>query len=99
MALDFRRLARLLRLTSDEAVTEAPDLNRVAELADQLAARILRAIENGQLTTEEIRNSPEVALIIKTAAMLQDAEVQFPPNMCRLGEKAGEQTQNQGPAT
>ena len=98
MALDFRRLARLLRVTSDEAVTEAPDLNRVAELADQLAARILRVIENGQLTTAEIRNSPEV-VIIKTAAMLQDAQVKFPPNMCRLGEKAGEQTQNQGPAT
>ena len=93
MALDLRRLARLLRLTSDGAVTEAPDLNRVAELADQLAARILAAIENGQLTTEEFRNSPEVALILKTATMLQDAHLQFPSNMRRLGEKAGEQTQ------
>ena len=74
-------------------MTEAPDLNRVAELADRLAGRILAAIENGQLTTEEFRNSPDVALIIKTATMLQDAQVEFPPNMRRLGEKAGEQTQ------
>jgi hypothetical protein len=66
---------------------EAPDRNRVSELADRLAARILAAMENGELTTEQIRNSPEVALILKTATMLRDAQVKFPPNMHRLGEK------------
>ena len=53
MAMSFVRLARLMKLTSHRAVAEAPDLNRVAELADQLAARILAAIEGGELTAEE----------------------------------------------
>ena len=104
MAKSFVRLGRLMNLTSQRAVTEgmnlvsqravgeAPDLNRVAELADQLAARILVEIESGELTTEEFRNSPEVDLILRTATILQDAEVKFPPNMCRLGAKAAEQT-------
>ena len=93
MAVSFAHLARLLRLRRDRAVAEEPDLNRVAELADRLAARILDAIENGQLTTEEFRKSPDVRLILKAATMLQDAQVQFPPNIRRLGDKAGEQTQ------
>jgi hypothetical protein len=92
MAMSFVRLGRLMNLTSHRAVAEAPDLNRVAELADQLAARILAAIESGELTTEEFRNSPEVDLILRTATILQDAGVKFPPSMCRLGEKAAEQT-------
>ena len=46
LAMSFARLARLMKLTSHGAVAvEAPDVNRVAELADQLAARILAAIE------------------------------------------------------
>ena len=94
MAMSFARLARLMKLTSHGAVAvEAPDVNRVAELADQLAARILAAIESGELTAEEFRNSREVDLILRTATILQDAGVKFPPNMCRLGEKAAEQTQ------
>jgi hypothetical protein len=89
VAMSFARLARLMH----SAVAEAPDVNRVSELADQLAARILAAIESGELTREEFRNSPEVALILRTATILQDAGVKFPPNMCRLGQKAAEQTQ------
>ena len=104
MAKSFVRLGRLMNLTSQRAVAEgmnligqravgeAPDLNRVAELANQLAARILVEIESGELTTEEFWNSPEVDLILRTATILQDAEVKFPPNICRLGAKAAEQT-------
>ena len=84
------RLARLMNLTSHRAVAEAPDLNRVADLADQLAARILASIEGGELTAEELA---EVDLILRTATILQEAGVKVPPNMCRLGERAGEQTQ------
>src|SRR4051812_6184682 len=84
------RLGRLMNLTGHRAVAEAPDLNRVAELADQLAARILATIESGELTAEELA---EVDLILRTATILQEAGVKFPPNMCRLGEKAAEQTQ------
>jgi hypothetical protein len=84
------RLARWMNFTGHRPVAEAPDLNRVADLADQLAARILAAIEGGELTAEELA---EVDLILRTATILQQAGVKFPPNMCRLGEKAAEQTQ------
>ena len=84
------RLARLMNLTGHRAVAEAPDLNRVADLADQLAARILAAIDGGELTAEELA---EVDLILRTATILQQSAVKCPPNMCRLGEKAAEQTQ------
>jgi len=88
------RPARLIKSPSQKAVaTEGPDLNRVAELADQLAARILASIESGELTAEECWHSLEVDLILRTATILQDAGVKFPPNMCRLGEKAAEQAQ------
>jgi hypothetical protein len=94
LAMIFR-LALSMKFTSHRAVAEAPDINRVAELADQLAARILAEIESGGLTAEEFQNSPEIDLILRTATILQDAGVNFPPNMCRLGEKAAEQTQIQ----
>ena len=55
IVMSFARLARLMKLTSHRAGAEAPDVNRVAELADQLAARILGAIDSGELTTEEFR--------------------------------------------
>jgi len=84
------RLARRMNFTRHRAVAEAPDLNRVADLADQLAARILAAIDGGELTAEELA---EVDLILRTATILQQAGIKFPPNMCRLGEKAAEQTQ------
>jgi len=87
------RPARLIKSPSQKGVATEGDLNRVAELADQLAARILASIESGELTAEESWNSAEVDLILKTATILQDAGVKFPPNMCRLGEKAAEQAQ------
>ena len=43
------------------------DLNRVAELANRLAERTLEALEHGRLTTEEFRESPDVALIFEAA--------------------------------
>jgi copper homeostasis protein CutC len=82
------RLARRMNFTGHRAVAETPDLNRVADLADQLAARILAAIDGGELTAEELA---EVDLILRTATILQQAGIKFPPNMCRLGEKAAEQ--------
>src|SRR3954452_18555936 len=93
-AKSFVRRGRFMNLTSHRAVAEAADLNRVSDLADQLAARVLAAIESGELTTEEFRNSPEVDLILRTATILHEAEVEFPPNMRRLGAKAAEQTGN-----
>ena len=64
----------------------SPDLNRVAELANRLEERTLEAPEHGRLTTEEFRESPDVALIFEAGA-------EFPGGIVRLAQKAGEQTQ------
>ena len=69
---------------------EALSLDRVVGLADKLAERILSAIDNDELTTEEVRNSPDVALILQVAQMVLDSGTEFPPAMCRLAEKATE---------
>jgi hypothetical protein len=63
---------------------EALSLNRVVGLADKLAERTLSAIDNDELTTEEVRNSPDVALILQVAQMVLDSGTEFPPAMCRL---------------
>ena len=68
-------------------------LDRVAHLADRLAERTLDALERGELSTEEFRDSPDLALILGAANLLQKARAEFPPNMRRLAEKAAEQTQ------
>jgi hypothetical protein len=69
------------------------ELSRVAELADRLADRILVAFEQGALTTEEFRASPDVALVIDAARMLHAARAEFPAGVVRLAQKAAEQTQ------
>jgi hypothetical protein len=79
------------RSRKEESMAEGADLNRVVALADQLAERILTALENRVLTTEEFRKSREVALVAEVAAMLQDAAIALPPGIRRLG-KAAERT-------
>jgi hypothetical protein len=76
-------------------MAEGADLNRVVALADQLAERIITALENRVLTTEEFRKSREVALVAEVAAMLQDGAIALPPGIRRLGRKAVEQAQVQ----
>jgi hypothetical protein len=71
----------------------SPDLNRVAELANSVAERTLEALEHGRLTTEEFRESPDVALILDAARLLQAVGAEFPSGIVRLAQKAGEQTQ------
>ena len=72
----------------------SPDLKLVAELANRLAERTLEALEHGRrLTTEEFRESPDVALILDAAKLLQAAGAEFPGGIVRLAQKAGEQTQ------
>ena len=85
LAGSLSRVARLLGMTHDTVTAQAPDIHHVAELADQLAARLLSAIKRGELTIEEFRNRPEVALILRTATMLQELQLEFPPNIRRLG--------------
>jgi len=63
---------------------EAPSLDHVVGLADQLAERTLTAIENSELTTEEVWNSPKVALILEVAQLVRDSDTEFPPAMRRL---------------
>ena len=69
------------------------ELGRVAELADRLANRILVAFEQGARSTEEFRASPDVALVIDAARLLQAAGAEFPDGVVRLAQKAAEQTQ------
>ena len=69
------------------------ELSRVAELADRLADRILVEFEQGALSTEEFRASPDVALVIDAARLLQAAGAEFPAGVVRLAQKAAEQTQ------
>jgi hypothetical protein len=54
------------------------DLNRVAELANRLAERTLEALEHGRLTTEEFRESPDVALIFEGLSYCRLPELSSP---------------------
>jgi hypothetical protein len=69
------------------------ELSRVAELADRLADRTLVAFEQGALSTEEFRASPDVALVLDSARLLHAAGAEFPAGVVRLAQKAAEQTQ------
>ena len=87
-----RRPATVSMAVPSELMT-SPELNLVAELANRLAERTLDALEHGRLTTEEFRESPDVALILDAATLLQAAGAEFPRGIVRLAQKAGEQTQ------
>ena len=52
-----------------------------------------RRVEQGALTTEEFRASPDVALVIDAARLLHAAGADFPAGVVRLAQKAAEQTQ------
>jgi hypothetical protein len=74
-------------------VSMRTELSRVAELADRLADRTLVAFEQGALSTEEFRASPDVALVLDSARLLHAAGAEFPAGVVRLAQKAAEQTQ------
>ena len=94
MCVNVLRLPEPLRTLMNRVwPDEALLLNRVVGLADKLAERTLSAIENDELTTEEVRNSPDVALILQVAQMVLDSGTEFPPAMRRLAERAIEPTQ------
>ena len=67
------------------------ELERISELADRLADRALGALERGELTTDEFRNSPDVALLLQAAQLLLSAGREFPPGMRRLAAQAAQQ--------
>jgi hypothetical protein len=69
------------------------ELSRVVELANRLANRTLVAFEQGTLSTEEFRASPDLALVLDAARLLQAAGAEFPEGVVRLAQKAAEQTQ------
>jgi hypothetical protein len=75
-------------------VAQAPmntELSRVAELADGLADRLLVALEQGTISKEELRASPDLALVVDAAKLLQAAGAEFPASVVRLAQKAAEQ--------
>jgi hypothetical protein len=93
MSADVLSLPQVLRtLINRGCPAEAPSLDHVVELADQLAERTLTAIENGELTNEEVWNSPDVALILEVAQLVRSG-TEFLPAMRRLAAKATEPTQ------
>jgi hypothetical protein len=67
------------------------ELERISKLADRLADRALGALERGELTTAEFRNSPDVALLLQAAQLLSSAGREFPPSMRRLAAQAAQQ--------
>jgi hypothetical protein len=70
---------------------ERSELERVSELADRLAARALSALERGELTADEFRNSPDAALLLQAAQLLLSAGGEFPPSMRRIAAQATQQ--------
>jgi hypothetical protein len=93
MCANVLRLPEPLRTLMNRVWPEqALSLNRVVGLADKLAERTLSAIDNDDLTMEEVRNSPDLALILQVAQMVLDSGTEFPPAMRRLAEKAVEPT-------
>ena len=72
----------------DASMAEEAELNRVVALADQLAERIITELENRVLTIEEFGTNREVALVAEVGAMLQEAGLELPPGIHRLGRKA-----------
>ena len=66
-----------------------PALDRVARLADHLAARILAAYNDGTLTTEDFQHSPEIELIGEVAQALRDANQDLPPRIAPDGRGGG----------
>ena len=82
------RLARRMNFTRQPAVAEAPDLNRVADLSPTNSPRVFwppSTAANSQ--AEELA---EVDLILRTATILQQAGIEFPPDVADFGEKAAE---------
>ena len=67
------------------------ELERISKLADRLADRALGALERGELTTDEFRNSPDVALLLQAAQLLLSAGREFPPTMRSLAAQAAQQ--------
>ena len=64
------------------------ELERISKLADRLADRALGALERGELTTDEFRNNPDVALLLQAAQLLLSAGREFAP---RLAAQAAQQ--------
>ena len=64
------------------------ELERVADLADRLASRVLESVERGTLSADELRENPDVTLITNAARLLQEAGAEFPPQICRLAARA-----------
>ena len=54
------------------------ELERVADLADRLASRVLESVERGTLSADELRENPDVTLITNAARLLQEAGAEFP---------------------
>ena len=78
MAVAASRVSAAMRLVPVRGRVSASELHRVAELADRLAERTLDALERRELSTEQFRDSPDLALVLSVADLLQKAPSRSP---------------------
>ena len=70
---------------------QSNDLDKAAEMAELVAARLLGELDTGVLTVAELRDRQELKLIVEVATLLQGAGANFPPSIRRLAERGAEQ--------
>ena len=63
------------------------ELERVADLADRLASRVLESVERGTLSADELRENPDVTLITNAARLLREAGAEFASNLPTCGPR------------
>ena len=64
------------------------DIKCVADLADRLAKRISEGVENGTISADELRDSPDLTLVTNAARLLRGAGAELPSGLRRLAENA-----------
>lgn len=69
----------------------ADDLERAAEMAELLAERLLGEINSGMLTFAELRERPELHLIVEVARLLRAAGADFPAGIRHLAQRGAEE--------
>jgi hypothetical protein len=87
IVMSFARLARLLKLTSHRAEAEAPDVNRVADSRTNSPRAFWAQSTAASSRQRNFGTVPEVALILRTATILQDAGVTSPPTCADLARR------------
>jgi hypothetical protein len=73
---------------SRAGIARMSDIKRVDDLADRLAKRISEGVENGTISADELRDSPDLTLVTNAARLLRGAGAELPSGLRRLAENA-----------